>query len=581
MKRAERNYDTGDLMRRLKLANRQKNKTPGHVIYSVLYILGVQVIRCIKRSFRSLKRAVRPVFSNTGKSFAKGRELFKKESENFTDDLRRLRNLIKEESKRGPFAVTAALVKKFFRSFKKHKTFYVRVLNWVAPVAGIAVFVITVNMWNSVTFALAVDYNDKFIGYVQNEKTFENGADMAIGRVTDDDHQFSINRTPKYTLSIVGKNQLSSKEQICDELIINSEVPVVEANGIYIDNKFVVALADKAEITEALEEIKTKFTTDNPTETVNFANEVTVKSGLYPQVSICDKPQLLAKLDEKKTVEQYYTVQLGDAPLSIAADYSMKLSELQSLNPDLDNLMYPDKQVLVAKAQPLLGVKVVRNEKYTRNVAYQTKKLQDSRQYVGYSKTTVKGEAGLDEYEDEVTYIDGVEETRKNVTRVTLKAPVTEEIVVGSKQEVKTSGKATVPSGSYTNSTQAPTGRFIWPVNGGYTSSSWGDGRNHKGMDIPAPKGTAAYAADAGTVTRAGWYSGYGNCVDIAHSNGYVTRYGHLSSINVQVGQKVSQGAVVGGVGATGQAYGNHLHFEIRINDVAQNPANYIGTRGR
>lgn len=120
---------------------------------------------------------------------------------------------------------------------------------------------------------------------------------------------------------------------------------------------------------------------------------------------------------------------------------------------------------------------------------------------------------------------------------------------------------------------------LISPVSGTVTSrfgSRWG--RSHKGTDIGAPKGTPIKAAASGTVTVAqyGYSGGYGNYVIISHGNGVQTLYGHCNSLNVSVGEQVSQGQVIAFVGNTGNSFGNHLHLEIRVNGVAQNPQNYL-----
>lgn len=120
---------------------------------------------------------------------------------------------------------------------------------------------------------------------------------------------------------------------------------------------------------------------------------------------------------------------------------------------------------------------------------------------------------------------------------------------------------------------------LIRPVSGVVTSrfgARWG--RTHKGVDIGAAKGTTIVAAAAGTVTVAsyGYNGGYGNYVIISHGKGVQTLYGHCTSLNVTVGQKVSQGQKIATVGSTGNSTGNHLHLEIRVNGVAQNPQNYL-----
>lgn len=120
---------------------------------------------------------------------------------------------------------------------------------------------------------------------------------------------------------------------------------------------------------------------------------------------------------------------------------------------------------------------------------------------------------------------------------------------------------------------------LIKPVSGTVTSrfgSRWGS--THKGVDIGAAYGTKIKAAASGTVitSSTGYNGGYGNYMVISHGNGIETAYGHCSALYVKVGQKVSQGEVIGAVGNTGRSYGNHLHFEIRVNGVAQNPQNYL-----
>ena len=120
-------------------------------------------------------------------------------------------------------------------------------------------------------------------------------------------------------------------------------------------------------------------------------------------------------------------------------------------------------------------------------------------------------------------------------------------------------------------------GRFIWPMNGSFTSPfgmRWG--RLHAGIDIAAPIGTPIRAADSGTVQIASWYGGYGNYTCIGHGGGVSTCYGHQSSIGVSVGQNVSQGQVIGACGSTGNSTGPHLHFEIRINGSPVDPMGYL-----
>lgn len=101
-------------------------------------------------------------------------------------------------------------------------------------------------------------------------------------------------------------------------------------------------------------------------------------------------------------------------------------------------------------------------------------------------------------------------------------------------------------------------------------------GRMHEGTDLAGAHGSPIYATADGTVVHAGWESGYGNLVKIRHDFGIETRYGHMSKVRVQVGQKVSRGDRIGDMGNTGRSTGTHLHYEVRVNGKAVNPMTFI-----
>lgn len=103
----------------------------------------------------------------------------------------------------------------------------------------------------------------------------------------------------------------------------------------------------------------------------------------------------------------------------------------------------------------------------------------------------------------------------------------------------------------------------------------YGSSRFHAGLDFAADRGTKVYATADGVVKAAGWESGYGNCVDIDHGYGYLTRYAHLNAYHVKVGQEIKRGDFIAEVGSTGKSTGPHLHYEVRYNGEPQNPINY------
>jgi murein DD-endopeptidase MepM/ murein hydrolase activator NlpD len=124
----------------------------------------------------------------------------------------------------------------------------------------------------------------------------------------------------------------------------------------------------------------------------------------------------------------------------------------------------------------------------------------------------------------------------------------------------------------------------IWPVDG-KLEGGFGGRRNpfggpgyefHTGQDIEAPLGAAVVAGASGRVSFVGWQNGYGQLVVVDHGGGLSTRYGHLSHMDVEFGQQVSRGELLGKVGSTGRSTGPHLHYEVRINDQAVNPLQYL-----
>jgi murein DD-endopeptidase MepM/ murein hydrolase activator NlpD len=136
---------------------------------------------------------------------------------------------------------------------------------------------------------------------------------------------------------------------------------------------------------------------------------------------------------------------------------------------------------------------------------------------------------------------------------------------------------STSGSGGLTTRARGPivSAALLWPVAGGSVSQYFHAG--HLALDIAAPYGNQVMAAQAGTVAWAGWRNnGGGNVITIDHGNGMKTVYNHLGSIWVSPGQFVAAGQGIGGVGCTGMCTGPHVHFEVIVNGVIDNPLRYL-----
>nr|WP_244871678.1 M23 family metallopeptidase [Catellatospora sp. TT07R-123] len=133
-----------------------------------------------------------------------------------------------------------------------------------------------------------------------------------------------------------------------------------------------------------------------------------------------------------------------------------------------------------------------------------------------------------------------------------------------------------------TSISQAPDA-WVLPLHGYTLSSGFGMrwGAWHKGLDLAGmPEGTPYAAVHDGTVVQAGWNGGYGYSIMIDHGGGLQTLYGHSSRILVKEGQQVHAGDVIGRIGNTGQSFGTHLHLEIHVNGLAQNPMTWFARHG-
>jgi murein DD-endopeptidase MepM/ murein hydrolase activator NlpD len=125
------------------------------------------------------------------------------------------------------------------------------------------------------------------------------------------------------------------------------------------------------------------------------------------------------------------------------------------------------------------------------------------------------------------------------------------------------------------------------PASMDYISSGFGyrsdpfthSGSFHPGLDFRGPYGAPIYAAARGVVSFVGQRSGYGNCVEVTHGDGLVTRYAHMSAFHAHTGEQVNAGEQIGAIGSTGRSTGPHLHFEVRINDRPVNPRPFLEAR--
>ena len=358
------------------------------------------------------------------------------------------------------------------------------------------------------------------------------------------------------------EDESAYEEQLSDEIGL-----VTSAYCLYVNGERIGTTPYEGALDELLKQLQ-RAASDEDTISCKFEEDVEIRQEYVPTDAIMNLGYIAELLYSTKTAEVTYEVKKGDTWSQIAARNNMTSSELLALNPGYNiNKLQIGEVLTLSASVPYLTMTVEKQERYLDDVAYNIEYTDSADLYQGDYKVTSKGEYGKADVMAKTTYVNGEETERTILSSVTLKEPVKEYRLRGTKPRP----------------TWYPTGSFRWPTSGRVTSyfggrkSPGGIGStNHKGIDIAVPRGTPIYAADGGTVTYSGWMSGYGYLVEINHGNGYVTRYGHNSSLTVSVGQHVYKGQQVARAGSTGNSTGNHCHFGVRYNGVAKNPLNYL-----
>ena len=352
------------------------------------------------------------------------------------------------------------------------------------------------------------------------------------------------------------------EDQLSDEIGL-----VTSAYCLYVNDVRIGATPYEGALEELLDQLQ-KAASDEDTISCEFAEDVEIRQEYVPTSEIMNLGYIAELLYSTKTAEVTYEVKKGDTWSQIAAKNDMSSAELLALNPGYNiNKLQIGEVLTLSASVPYLTMTVVKQERYLDDVSYNIEYTDSADLYQGDYKVTSKGEYGKADVMAKATYVNGEETERTILSSVTLKEPVTEYRLRGTK----------------VRPTWMPTGSFRWPCSGRITSRFGyrntgirGATRNHKGIDIACARGTPIYAADGGRVIFSGYKGAMGYVVIIDHNNGYVTYYEHNGSLLVSAGQTVYKGQQIAKAGRSGVASGVHCHFGIQRNGSYVNPLNYL-----
>ncbi|MEH7334603.1 M23 family metallopeptidase [Neobacillus drentensis] len=437
---------------------------------------------------------------------------------------------------------------------------------------------------------LTTDYhvylNGTYIGNVTDKAVVDRVINEKVDEFKKSNKDLNVGSQVEYIPEQVFNSSANNIETI--QNLKNTFQLQAEAAAIVIDGKPAVYVADKNTAEEVIKDLKLKYVSEDQlkelearkaqadtnlpplkeNETrlldVHLSKNVTIEAENSEPDQILSASDAVTLLQKGTLQEKKYAVQDGDALESIAHNYGLKVPELLVLNPGLtaDSLLKVGQEINVTVLKPYVEVVVEKEVNQKEVIAYTDQVVEDSSMPKGETKEKQQGQNGSRTVTYFISEQSGVAVKKTQTSEQILQQPVNHIVIKGTKA---------IPSRGE--------GSFAWPTVGGYVSSQMGYrwGKMHKGIDIARPSNKTIKAADNGVVVSAGYDNGgYGNKVIIDHKNGFRTLYGHMSSINVKVGQTVSKGTAIGIMGATGDATGVHLHFEVFKNGSLVNPLSYL-----
>lgn len=359
-------------------------------------------------------------------------------------------------------------------------------------------------------------------------------------------------------------------------LVAQGEVAVEEGTWVVvIGDEIVLAVNSEAEAEAVFEGIKTYYLEDKENaDTAEVSFDRVFSWAEYDEETQGTLEVATLSVDEaveyivKGTLNPItYTIQGGDTLWDIAANNNITVDELEEMNPGLSSkALKVGAQINLYEAKQFVNVTTVEKVTSEEVVPYDVVYEETSSMYRGQSEVKTAGVSGTKEVTSEVTKTNGVL-VASNV--------VSEKVVTEPQAQVSLKGTAAIPVYTGGKSIGVLSAPMAHMEVSDYFGSSRGS-RRHAGIDLRNPKGTPIYAAADGVVIFASYSGTFGNIVKIDHGGGVHTYYSHCDAMYVSVGDQVTRGQHIAAVGRTGNATGNILHFEVRINGVSQNPLNYL-----
>lgn len=410
-------------------------------------------------------------------------------------------------------------------------------------------------------YAVFINGKQQFIVKDRN-KVAQAIKDISKQLGTDKDNKVVLSSKIEYKRIFAERKVLLAAEKINPELQKGLKF---QTNGavIVVDGKAIASMQDKTAAQSLLQKLKAAYSwvgEDEELISAAFAEKVTIKQAKVYAGEVLTPQEAWNLITTGTASPEKYKIKEGDSLWTIARANDMYVDDiLKANNLDEDDLLQLDQEIVLVKSKPYINVVAKIEGKATEIIPYETKIITDN------SINNIKIKSNGANGKKEVAYV-----AEKINNRIEKKEVISETIIEKPKDKVMVKGARVIQVASRSGSS---TGILAWPVSGSISQYARS---GHMAIDIAGGTGSPVQAADAGTVTFAGWDGGYGKCLVINHGNGLSTRYAHCSSLSVSVGDAVSRGQTIATRGSTGRSTGPHLHFEVLSGGSLVNPLNYL-----
>ena len=441
---------------------------------------------------------------------------------------------------------------------------------------GVLLIIVGITGFSNYYTLYEYSYNGHALGYVRDKDDVLKITDMVQKALsTDKDIQVVIDDRDDITFKKVsaldkGKEAIvaDTSDQVLKRLTYMGDLNV-KAWGIYVNGRKVGAVQKKAYAADVLKELEKRYSSGRDGAVIEKAEvqeDIEVKKSNTDLRDVSSVERMTDKLCSNDEREIIHTIAAEETLKDIAKEYQISVEDILLENEGLDpKKLVAGETLLIKKTGPPVTVRITEKRTYEQKIKYETEEKKTDQMYEGETEIKQEGKNGRERITERSVSINGDinDDDITILDRKVKRKAVKKIIIVGTAERPPSVGD----------------GVYIWPMEGGYTLTSrfgrrWG--RLHAGIDLATGVGNDVLAADGGIVTRAGYFGGYGLCVDVDHQNGQSTRYGHLSQTLVSPGDEVYEGQHIAESGNSGFSTGPHLHFEIHIGGSATDPLPYL-----